>query len=248
MLVLDDAERPRVALLAGASGGIGAALADVLVLEGCLVTLSGRREDELARNARQLDPQGRRTQCVTADLTQPDDVASLIGQHLSRFDALDVLVFAAGAGRPLALGSSRPDVWRRLIDINLVAAAELVAAALPALRQSGAAPYGASAIFVSSVAARRPVAGFAAYSASKAALSSLAASINEEEASSGVRATALCPGYVDTPLTKTVDRCGGDFLQPSDVAEALRFLLRLSPRARVPYLEITRMGAADGRP
>jgi NAD(P)-dependent dehydrogenase (short-subunit alcohol dehydrogenase family) len=246
--VLADAGRPRAALLAGATGGIGAALAEVLVREGCLVTLSGRRADELGRRARQLDPHGHGTQCVTADLTQPDAGASLVGQHLSRFAALDVLVFAAGAGRPLALGSARPDVWRRLIDVNLVAAAELVAAALPALRQSGAGPYGATVILVSSIAARRPVAGFAAYSASKAGLSSLAASINEEEASSGVRATALCPGYVDTPLTKPIDRCGGDFLQPSDVAEALRFLIRLSPRARVPYLEITRIGAADGSP
>jgi short-subunit dehydrogenase len=239
----------RAALVAGATGGIGSALADVLVREGFGVTLTGRRADALDQLAGRLDPDRAQLHCVTADLTEPQAAARVVAEHLARFASLDTVVFAAGGGRPLRLDASRPDAWRAQIDVNLIAAADLVAASLPALRQAGASPRGSLVILVSSIVARRPLPGYAAYSATKAALTSLAAAINEEESACGVRATALCPGYVETPLTAGIRREAGEsFLPAADVAEAARFLLRLSRGARVPVVEVARIGAGDGRP
>jgi NAD(P)-dependent dehydrogenase (short-subunit alcohol dehydrogenase family) len=236
----------RTALVAGASGGIGAAIVRVLAEEKARVTLSGRREGELRRLAAALNAPEEML-CLPADLRTEGAAQKLVDQHLERFATLDLLVVAAGAGRPAAL--ERTDTLRRTIDLNVLATADLVAAALPALRSAGAGPNGALVVLLSSVVARRPVRGFAAYSASKAAVSSLARSVNEDEGGNGVRATALCPGYVDTPLTALVPRTPIDrFLPAEDVAEAVRFLLRLSPAARIDEIEIARHGAEAGRP
>jgi NAD(P)-dependent dehydrogenase (short-subunit alcohol dehydrogenase family) len=227
----------RTALVAGASGGIGAAIVRVLAEEKVRVTLSGRREDELRRLASSAD-----MLCVPADLRTEGAARELVDRHLDRFATLDLLVIAAGSGRPAPL--ERTDQLRRMLDVNVLATADLVAAALPALRT-----HGGLVVLLSSTVARRPVRGFAAYSASKAAVSSLARSLNEDEADHGIRATALCPGYVDTPLTGPVPRTPGErFLPPEDVAEAVRFLLRLSPAARIDEIEIARLGVEGGRP
>jgi NADP-dependent 3-hydroxy acid dehydrogenase YdfG len=233
--------------VAGASGGIGAAIVRVLAEEQVRITLSGRRDDELRRLAGALSTSPEEVFCVPADLRTEGAAQDLVARHLERFATLDLLVVAAGSGRPAAL--ERTDQLRRMIDVNVLATADLVAAALPALRSAGTGPNGALVVLLSSMVARRPVRGFAAYSASKAAVSSLARSVNEDEAGNGVRATALCPGYVDTPLTALVPRTPGDrFLPPEDVAEAVRFLLRLSPTARIDEIEIARHGVEAGRP
>jgi NAD(P)-dependent dehydrogenase (short-subunit alcohol dehydrogenase family) len=237
----------RTALVAGASGGIGAAIVRVLAEERARVTLSGRREGELRRLAGALNSSPADVLCLPADLRAEGAAQALVDRHLDRFATLDVLVVAAGSGRPAAL--DRTDALRRMIDLNVLATADLVAAALPALRSAGAGPNGALVVLLSSVVARRPERGFAAYSASKAAVSSLARSVNADEGGNGVRATALCPGYVDTPLTALVPRTPIDrFLPADDIAEAVRFLLRLSPAARIDEIEIARRGVEAGRP
>lgn len=241
------ASAKRTAIVAGASGGIGAAVVRTLAEEGFRVTLTGRRDGELRRLAGELKIPPVDVLCLPADLLADGAAQQLVDRHLERFATLDLLVVAAGSGRPAALG--RTDVLRQMIDLNVLAGANLIAAALPSLRSAGTGPNGALVVLLSSVVARRPLPGFAAYSASKAAVSSLVRSVNEDEARNGIRATALCPGYVDTPLTTSVPRTPSDrFLPTKDVGEAVRFLLRLSPAARVEEIEIARSGAEAGRP
>jgi len=131
----------------------------------------------------------------------------------------------------------------------VLATLELLEASLPALRSAAAQTGVARVVLLSSLVARSPAPKYALYSATKAALNSLAQSVNEEENVNGVRATAICPGFVDTPLTQGFGEAQTrDFLPATDIGEALRFLLRLSPLARVAELEIARVKSPRGTP
>ena len=87
-----------------------------------------------------------------------------------------------------------------------------------------------------------PTPGLAIYGAAKAALISLTRSLDREEADAGVRVTALCPGFVDTPMASWTGLAGEEMIQPEDCAELVRALLRLSPATRVPVVVIERAG------
>jgi NAD(P)-dependent dehydrogenase (short-subunit alcohol dehydrogenase family) len=125
----------------------------------------------------------------------------------------------------------------------------LVRAALPALRATGAEHGRALVVLVASLAGVRAAGGFAAYSATKAAVVSLARSVTLEEAGHGVRATAVCPGFVDTALTAHLDGVDRAAMLPTaDVAAAVEFLVRLSPVAAVPEIVLGRLAAGPDAP
>src|SRR2546429_555209 len=88
--------------------------------------------------------------------------------------------------------------------------------------------------------------GLATYGATKAAVISLTRSLNEELDGDGVRAVAICPGFVDTPMAEWSGLSGDEMIQPQDCAEVVRMLLRLSPRARIPQVVIERAGSVNG--
>ncbi len=98
---------------------------------------------------------------------------------------------------------------------------------------------------LASIAGTIPTPGLSGYGASKAAVISLTRSLVREEADTGVRATALCPGFVDTPMTEWTGIPGEAMIQPEDCAEIVRSLLRLSPAARVPVVVIERPRRRD---
>ena len=97
-------------------------------------------------------------------------------------------------------------------------------------------------INLASIAGTLPTPGLAAYGAAKAALISLTRSLDREETETGVRVTALCPGFVDTPMASWTGMAGDEMIQPEDCAELVRSLLRLTPAARVPVLVVERAG------
>ena len=109
--------------------------------------------------------------------------------------------------------------------------------ALPALRTTRG-----YVVNLASIAGTIPTPGLAAYGAAKAALIALTRSLDREEADSGVRVSALCPGFVDTPMAAWTGIAGEEMIQPEDCAEIVRALLRLSPSARVPVVVIERAG------
>jgi NAD(P)-dependent dehydrogenase (short-subunit alcohol dehydrogenase family) len=109
--------------------------------------------------------------------------------------------------------------------------------ALPALRESRG-----FVVNLASIAGTIPTPGLASYGAAKAALISLSRSLAREEADAGVRVTAICPGFVDTPMAAWTGLESGAMIQPEDCAELVRALLRLSPAARVPVVVIERAG------
>jgi short-subunit dehydrogenase len=236
------------ALIVGATGGIGRAVSAVVAAEKYRVSLVGRREDNLKELSRQLELDADDAQVLVADLLDPVAPGDLVAAHVARFGRLDLLINTSGIGQRRMLAEVDVGRSRRLLDVNLTATISLLAATLPELRKAVQTRPGALIVLLSSLVADRPLSGYGLYSATKAAVSSLARSVNEEENLNGIRATAICPGFVDTDLTGGLEKRPGEFLAASDIAEVVRFLIRLSPSARVPSLEVLRTDAEAGRP
>ena len=234
----------RAALVTGASAGIGLAVSRTLTERGYGVTMVARDPQRLEAAA--LD--GALT--VAADAADDEAMQAALQRHMERWGRLDVAVANAGTGSGGAVASTKPHHLDRMLRTNVAALFTLARHAMPALRQAGAEHQSAWFVVTASISGVRPAPGFAAYSASKAAALSVARSVDMEEASSGVRACALCPGFVETAMTEwTRDSVPADrMLQPGDVAAAVRFLLELSPNARVTEIVIGRTGAGWQEP
>ncbi|MBI2186347.1 MAG: SDR family oxidoreductase [Acidobacteria bacterium] len=183
----------RTALVTGASAGIGEAFADVFAAEGFDVVLTARREDRLCAVAARLEQRyGIRTHVIVADLADPAAVATLWRAIEDRGLAIDALVNNAGFGIP---GAYMATEWPRhaaLLQVMVVAVAELTHRALPGMIARG---YG-RIINVASLAALVPApAGHTLYAATKALIVKFSESLAAEVHASGVHVTALCPGF-----------------------------------------------------
>lgn len=222
------------ALVTGGSSGIGLAVARALREDGYDLTLAGRRPDRLERAGAELD-----AELVQADVAKEDDCLRLVAAHAERWGGLDVLVNSAGvgaAGRIGDLDTKRIDLQ---LDVNLRGTILVTRAALPLLRASGGL-----VVSLASLAGTIPAPGLGVYGAAKAAVISLTHTLNREEAEHGVRACAVCPGFVDTPMAEWTHLPADELIRPEDCAEVVRLLLRLSPAARVPVVVIERVGDA----
>jgi len=160
-----------------------------------------------------------------------------LAAHLERHGGLDVLVNSAGVGIAGRIGDMSAKQFDLQQAVNLRGAFLVTREALPALR--AARGY---VVNLASIAGTIPTPGLASYGAAKAALIALTRSLDREEAASGVRATALCPGFVDTRMAEWTGIPSDEMIQPEDCAELVRALLRLSPSARVPVVVVERAG------
>jgi NAD(P)-dependent dehydrogenase (short-subunit alcohol dehydrogenase family) len=235
----------RAALVTGASGGIGSALAGALAAEGFDLTLSGRDAGRLEKLATDLaGPSEVSTRVRRADLTVDADVAALVSAHQQAFGRLDVLVHCAGGGILARLDAIEVRHVDLQLDLNLRAAILLFRACLPLLRAAAADTGRAQVVHVSSVAGKRGQPGLHVYSAAKFGLVGFSEACNRDHGAEGIRSTVFCPGLVDTPLAAGFDVPREEMVRPEDLAEALRFLLRLSDTCLVPELSFL---APDGR-
>ena len=220
------------ALVTGGSSGIGLAIARMLADEGFGLTLAARKVERLEAAAHELG-----ATAVAVDVRSEEDCARLVAAHVDAHGGLDVLVNSAGVGVGGSLGDAPTKHFDLQLEVNLRGAFLVTREALPALR--AARGY---VVNLASIAGTIPTPGLATYGASKAALISLTRSLVREEADTGVRATALCPAFVDTPMAAWTGIEGADMIQPEDCAEVVRTLLHLSPAARVPVVVIERAG------
>jgi NAD(P)-dependent dehydrogenase (short-subunit alcohol dehydrogenase family) len=222
----------RAALVTGGSSGIGLAIARALRQEGFDLTLVSRTREKVEAAADELD-----AHAVAADVSKEEDCRRLVEEHRARHGQLDVLVNSAGigiGGRIDQLPAKHVDLQ---LDINLRGLMLVTAAALPLLRETRGL-----IVNLASVAGTIPAPDLPVYAASKAAVISFTRSLNEGEEGHGVRATALSPGFVDTPMAQWSGLQSEEMIQPEDCAEVVRTLLRLSPRARIPHVVIERLG------
>ena len=234
------------AMITGATGGIGRAIAERLAHTGYRLTLSGRDEAALGKLASDLTGSGTELQVVPADMSSEDDIRALASAHAGRFGSLDLLVLSAGTGTSGRIADYPMRRFDRQMTVNVRAPFALVQECLPALRRGAAAQpaRGSRVAAIASMAGIASEPGLAAYGAAKAALISLCQSVNAEESSAGVTATAIAPGYVDTEMSAWVhDRVDpARMIPPGDIAELVLALAQLSARSVVPLIAISRAG------
>ena len=229
----------KVVIVTGAGTGIGAAVARGFVAAGARVAWVGRRMEKLTEAAAGLDAE--RVMLRSCDVADRAAVDALGAEITAAWGAVDILVNNAGTNtNPRAVGEVDPEDWDRTIAINLTGVYNMIRAVLPGMR----AQQDGIVITVSSIAGLRAskLAG-AAYSASKHGAVALTHSLNEEEVANGIRACAICPGEVETPILDkrpepvSAERRAG-MLQPEELASAALFVAALPPRACVPVLVI----------
>jgi NAD(P)-dependent dehydrogenase (short-subunit alcohol dehydrogenase family) len=220
------------ALVTGGSSGIGLAIARALAEDGYGLTLSARKIERLEAAAAELG-----ATAVAADVASEDDCARLVAAHVEVHGGLDVLVNSAGVGIAGTIGDTTTKKFDLQLSVNLRGAFLVTREALPLLRASKG-----YVINLASIAGTIPTPGLSTYGASKAALIALTRSLDREETANGVRATAICPGFVDTPMAEWTGLGAAEMIQPEDCAEMVRALLRLSPAARVPVVVLERAG------
>jgi 3-oxoacyl-[acyl-carrier protein] reductase len=222
------------ALVTGGSSGIGLAIARALSEDGFALTLAARKVERLDGAARELE-----AHAVQADVTSEEDCVRVVAEHVERHGGMDVLVNSAGVGIAGPIADLSTKRWDLQQNVNLRGAFLVTRESLPHLRLTHG-----HVVNVASIAGTMPTPGLAGYGASKAALVSLTHSLNREEADNGVRAVALCPAFVETPMTEWTGLPSEELIQPEDCAELVRAVLRLSPRARVAELVVERVGDA----
>jgi NAD(P)-dependent dehydrogenase (short-subunit alcohol dehydrogenase family) len=227
---------PGAALVTGGSSGIGLAIARMLRDEGFELTLVSRRPERVEAAAKELG-----ATAVAANMGDADDCERVVAEHRDRYGRLDVLVNSAGIG----IGGRVEDLPAKHLDlqigVNLRGLFLVTQAAIPLLRESKG-----WIVNLASIAGTLPTPGLATYGATKAAVISLTRSLNEELDADGVRAIALCPGFVDTPMAQWSGIEPAEMIRPEDCAEVVRMCLRLSPHARIPQVVIERMGSHAG--
>lgn len=190
----------RCALVTGAAGGIGRAIALRLGAEGARVLASDIDGPGLAETARQLADSGIEAAVRAADLGDPSARDELVPDVLGRWDRLDILVNNAtflGSRTPFL--ESREDDWQKVFAVNVMAAAALCRAAARNMTARGAG----SIVNIGSIQARLPVAAHAAYVASKGAIEAMTRALAAELSASGVRVNTLAPGVVATEAVET---------------------------------------------
>ena len=220
------------ALVTGGSSGIGLALARMLRDEGYGLTLVARRPDKLAAAAEELGAES-----FAANVADDAACVEAVVRHKDKWGGMDVLVNSAGLG----IGGNFGDLDTKRVDlqldVNLRGTFVVTREALPLLRASSGL-----ILTLASIAGTIPTPGLSIYGATKAALIAWTNSLNREEAEHGIRATALCPAFVATPMTDWTGLAAEEMIQPEDIVELSRALLRLSPKARVPTIVVERVG------
>jgi NAD(P)-dependent dehydrogenase (short-subunit alcohol dehydrogenase family) len=225
----------KAALVTGGSSGIGFAIATMLRENGFDLTLASRTREKVKVAAETLG-----AHAVAADVAKADDCRRLVDEHREQHGRLDVLVNSAGVGiaRPIdELETKHVDL---LLNVNLRGTILVTAAALPLLREARGL-----IVNIASIAGTGPAGPLSVYGATKAGVINFTSSLNATEEKHGVRATALSPGFVDTPMAAWAPIPPERMIRPEDCAEVVRALLRISPYARLPHVVIERVNSGE---
>ena len=235
----------RTAVVTGASSGVGRAVAIRLAQAGWDVAAVARREAALRETASLAGDAGPRISIETCDVSRGEDVTRMAGRVLDRMTTVSVLVNAAGTNIPKrSLRELDLAGYRQITEVNLTAAFACVMAFLPGMRRQRE---GTIVNIVSDAGLRASAKAGAAYVVSKFGLAGLTQTINAEERENGIRACAIFPGDIDTPLlekrlTPPPPELRKLMLRPEDVAECVMLAVNLPPRAVIEELLIRPRG------
>lgn len=185
-----------VAIVTGASSGIGEATARELTARGAKVVLAARRTERLDKLAVQLP----NALAVTTDVTQPDQITALVDATLTRFGRVDIVINNAGQGLHLPLADVDPDDFRAIFELNVVAQLSLMQAVYPTMTTQ----HSGTIINVGSATSRLPLPGLGAYSGTKAALALMSSVARVEWEGDGITVGCILPFLTDTEFHSTL--------------------------------------------
>lgn len=220
----------QVALVTGASRGIGLAIARRFCQAGASVVVCGRSEDTIQAVARELTAEGFQVKAVVADISNRDEVDGLVAFTLDQFAKIDILVNNAGVTQDTLLMRMKDDDWNRVIQTNLTGTFYCTRSVIrPMIRQKSG-----RIINISSIVGTIGNAGQANYAASKAGIIGFTKSVAKEVASRGVTANVIAPGFITTDMTAQLSEADRERMLeliplsrlgiPEDIAEATFFL------------------------
>jgi len=189
----------KLALITGASRGIGLAVAHALASEGCRLILSSRTKSSLSKAVTELSWKGAEVVAIPCDVRDPKSVDALVKQVRRRFDQVDILFNNAGVGQPnRSVDKLSPAIWKDVISTNLDGMFFVTRAVLPLI------PAGGAIVNNLSIAAKRVFPGSAAYCAAKHGALGFTNTLREELRPRQIRVIALLPGATDTAIWKTI--------------------------------------------
>jgi NAD(P)-dependent dehydrogenase (short-subunit alcohol dehydrogenase family) len=237
----------RAALITGGSSGIGLAIARALGEDGYGVTVAARRPDKLEAAVARLREEGVEVRSVAANVSDEDEVKRVVEEHREGFGRLDVLVNNAGLGIGAPVAETETKKLDLQLGVNLRAVYLLTRECIPMLKEAGAQHGKALIVNMASIAGKHGQGWLAAYSATKFGVVGLSQALHKELSTDGIQVTALCPAFVATAMTDWVeDQVPKDeMIQPEDIAEAVRYLLRTSRACIVPEIQFLRPGDAE---
>lgn len=225
----------QVALITGASRGIGCAIAKLLAEEGCDLILAGRKLAPLEKVGRELTRRGARVLAKVCDVREPESVKALAASVKKQSSRVDILVNNAGVGHPALPVAKLPyDAWKTVIDTNLTGTFLVTREILPLMRR------GSTIVNNLSIAATRVFAGSSAYNASKHGALGLTNTLREELRPNGIRVIALLPGATDTEIWNTLwpKAPRETMMSPETIARALVSALFLPEDSTIEELTI----------
>ena len=206
----------KVAVVTGASSGIGEATAEALAAEGAAVIVAARREDRLADLVERIRGNGGRVLAAVCDVTDESQAHGLIQKAVEEFGSVDILVNNAGVMLLSSVGKGLSEEWRRMFDVNVMGLLYATDAAIEAMRRQG----GGHLVNVSSVAGRKVTRDSSGvYAGSKHAVHAISEGLRQELLGDNIRVTVVAPGAVDTELP--------DHITDEDARESLSGLMSL---------------------
>jgi 3-oxoacyl-[acyl-carrier protein] reductase len=220
----------RVAIVTGASRGIGSAIAKDLAKQGYSLGLLARVEEDLLEAAQGLRLSNPEIKvCAKAcDLGSEDEANAAVTSIMKELGSVSVLVNNAGEYRH-GTSTMEPDQLRRLLEVNFLAASRLVQAVAPSMKEARAGYI----VNIASICGVEAYADVGGYCASKFALVGYSDALDQELAGYGIKVTAICPSWVATRMSSLSPLPPESRIQPEDIASTVRYLLSLSPSARV---------------
>lgn len=235
----------RVALVTGASSGIGEATATALAAAGARVAVSARRTDRLDGLVRRIEHAGGTALALAGDVSQEEVATRIVADASAHFGRLDILVNSAGIIRPGGVEKADLDAWRRVMEINFMASLYTSRAAIDPMKQQGRGDI----VNISSTAGRRATGTFGPYSASKFALNAMSDGMRQEVGRYGIRVCVVEPGATRTEVAESIsdpayrafmhDHVHKDgAMQAEDVAAMIVHILAMPQRVNVCELLI----------
>jgi NAD(P)-dependent dehydrogenase (short-subunit alcohol dehydrogenase family) len=220
------------------------AIAEMLGAEGYGLTVAARRPDKLEAAADGLRAKGYEVEHVAGNLGDEDVVKQVVSAHRDRYGRLDVLINNAGVGIGAAVGEIETKKLDIQLNTNIRSIILFYRESVEMLRAAGAEHSKALVVNTASIAGKHGQAWLSVYAATKFAVVGFTQSMHRELATEGIKSTALCPGFVDTPMTDFVKGQVEPeaMIRPEDIAICVKALLDVSPACIIPEIQFVRPG------